>query len=167
GLVLYLDDGDWVMVLLDGSGHVSLCPAAWQVASPCQTKQVTAAATHQGVWLRVIRQTTAFSGSFSLDGTSWQAIGQWVPTYVGEPATSDTSGAAPKVTPPPTATPKPGTTPVPSPAAQQTPPQDLKVAPLAFGAWGVVAYSMGDSSLWPTFSAFSSGPAPSAPTNQP
>ncbi|MGZ3664255.1 MAG: CHAP domain-containing protein, partial [Ktedonobacterales bacterium] len=80
GLVLYLDDGDWVMVLLDGSGHVSLCPAAWQVAFPCQTKQVTAAATYQGIWLRVIRQSTAFTGSFSLDGTSWQAIGQWVPT---------------------------------------------------------------------------------------
>lgn len=167
GLVLYLDDGDWVMLLLDGSGHVSMCPAAWQVAFPCQTKQVTTTATQQGLWLRVIRQSTAFSGSFSLDGTSWQTIGQWVPTYTGEPTANDTSGAAPKATPSPTATAKPGTTPALSPTTQQTSPQDLKVAPLAFGAWGVVAYSTGDMSRWPTFSAFSSGPAPATSTNQP
>lgn len=156
GLVLYLDDGDWVMLLLDGAGHVSLCPAAWQVTFPCQTKQVTATAAHQGVWLRIVRQSMTFGGSFSLDGASWQAIGQWIPTYAGEQASNDTSGATPQTTPSPTAATS-GTTATPSPttAAQQAQPQDLKVAPLAFGAWGVVAYSTGDTSRWPTFSSFS------------
>ena len=167
GLMLYLDDGDWVMLLLDGTGRVSLCPAAWQKAFPCQTKQVTAKAMQSGIWLRITRQNMAFSGTFSADGSSWQPIGQWVPTYVGEPATSDTSGATPKATPSPVATPRPGATATPSATSKQTQPQDLKVAPLAFGAWGVVSYSTGNMSQWPTFSGFSAGPAPATSNSQP
>ncbi len=168
GLMLYLDDGDWVMLLLDGAGHVSLCPAVWQVASPCQIKQVTASATQQGLYLRIVRQGTAFSGSFSLDGTTWQTIGQWVPAYVGDTTdTTSTSNAAPTAMPSPVATATAGMTPTPAAGATSPQPQDLKVAPLAFGAWGLVAYSTGDMSRWPTFSDFSSVVVPAASTNQP
>lgn len=170
GLVLYLDDGDWVMLLLDGAGHVSLCPAAWQMTFPCQTTQVKASATQQGVWLQLVRQDAAFRGAFSLDGTSWQTIGHWVPTSAGEPAPTDANGATPQTTPSPTATATPGTTPgtTPTPSTGTTPaqPADLKVAPLAFDAWGVLVYSTGDRSRWPTFSSFSAGPAPVAPASQ-
>lgn len=172
GLVLYLDDGDWVMLLLDGVGHVSLCPAAWQVAFPCQTKPVNAIAMQQGLYLRIVRQGTAFSGSFSLDGASWQTIGQWVPVYASASTANDTSGAIPTALPSPTATAKAGMTPTPmtstsSTGAKPAQPQDLKVAPLAFGAWGVVAYSTGDMSRWPTFSSFTSEPASAASPSQP
>src|SRR5262249_38917984 len=68
GLVLLLDDADWVTLLADGSGQVALCATAWQTATPCLSLKLTNGAIQSGVWLRLDRQDASVGASASVDG---------------------------------------------------------------------------------------------------
>jgi hypothetical protein len=145
GLVLYLDDGDWLTLVFDGSGQASMCVTAGQAAAPCTPMPVVLSAKTTTLWLRVERRGELYSGETSIDGTIWHAAGQWhaaLPDNDSPAAPAATAGATATVTPgtpspPASATRSPVVTSTPGP----TPPAQLTgaspAAPLAFTAWGL------------------------------
>jgi hypothetical protein len=138
GLVMYLDSGDWVTLLADGSGRVSFCAAAWQNASPCATQMPKRGATHM-LWLKIQRQGTTFVGLTSLDNATWTLVGQWTPLW-GD----DTAGvqASSQDTPAVVASPGAGAAHV------------ATVAPLAFPSCGILVRGTAPDAAWPVFSQF-------------
>ncbi|MEO7002480.1 MAG: CHAP domain-containing protein [Ktedonobacterales bacterium] len=156
GLVLYLDDGDWLTLLVGQGGEVQLCAMAWQQPTYCARQKLTVAAGGQ-VYLRLTRTPTlpaTFAATASGDGQTWATIGAWAPSWPGPvkagPAASATTSPA-SHTSTPTATPTngaPGST-------------DGAVAPLAFTSWGILAVgptSGASDARSPTFTGFSYTP---------
>lgn len=161
GLIVYLDDNDWLMLLVDHTGHVSLCGMAWQSASPCATISVKATAVTHGLWLQLARQGNVFTGAVSLDHITWRAVGGWAPPHTdapiagwnGTPQASPTpvrhAGVAPTAS---NGTAKPGVEPL---------------APLAFTSWGIISMgssAMADAPLFNNFTVLASVP-PAGATN--
>ena len=89
GLVLYTDDNDWLTLLLDQSGHISLCIEAWQRGMPCATLTLPASTAAGGVWLRVAHQGKRFTGAVSVDTVNWRTVGSWVPDGGGTTSDSE------------------------------------------------------------------------------
>jgi hypothetical protein len=81
GLVLYTDDADWLSLLVNQSGRVSLCMEAWQRTMPCDSLVIPGSSVANGVWLRIARQGLKFAGAVSLDAVSWLAVGSWTSLY--------------------------------------------------------------------------------------
>jgi hypothetical protein len=151
GLVLYLDDADWMTLTVDSKGAVMLCAMAWDQAVPCTAQSKVVGTKDRAVWLRVLRTSGTFTGMASTDGATWRSIGQWTPTWTdAQPA----QPAQAQVTPPPTAgvTPTPTATATPSTVSGQAP--DPTVAPLAFTSWGLLAQGDGKRRAWPAFTDF-------------
>src|SRR5262249_49622155 len=59
GVVLLLDDDDWVTLLADSSGRVALCASAWQTAASCLSLRLAKRAIKCGVCLSRERQDTS------------------------------------------------------------------------------------------------------------
>jgi hypothetical protein len=169
GVVLYLDDGDWLSLGVGRSGGASFCPVAWGKTFPCQSIPVPGAALAHGVYLRVERYGSVFTGLVSADGVRWSLVGSWRPVW---PQSSAAGTTAP--TPPNTASPSPTLAAAGGPAP--TPAASPDVAPLAFTGAGLYAQSSADTALsasvsgWPTFLDFSlaaASGAGSAASNRP
>ncbi len=159
GLVLYLDDADWMTLTVDDGGTVALCAMAWQQAVPCVSQGHVVGAKARSVWLRVLRTEDTFTAMASTDGISWRTIGQWTPTASNAQSAQGTTA---QVTPSPTLTASPSATVTasPSPTATATPSSaagqnaDPTVAPLAFTSWGILAQGDGRQPSWPAFTDF-------------
>ncbi|HEV8194033.1 MAG TPA: hypothetical protein VGP82_21510, partial [Ktedonobacterales bacterium] len=157
GLVLYLDDADWMTLTVDGGGTVALCAMAWQQAVPCISQKHGAGAKDRSVWLRVLRTGDTYTAMASTDGSSWRNIGQWTPSASDS---QNAQGTKAQVTPSPTITASPSAmaTVSPSPAATATPSAtpngDPTAAPLAFTSWGILAQGDGTRRSWPAFTGF-------------
>lgn len=161
GLALYQDDGDWLTLMVDRSGAVSLCVTLRQAAQPCVTSKAKAN-PNATVWLQVQRSGSVFTAQWSGDGTTWQQVGQWTPdmTSVAAPGKATTPKADATATPTATATATPQ---VSATAGAGLPaPTDPPAAPLAFTSWGVLAIGNGSSGGWPHLSGFTVTPAPEA-----
>jgi hypothetical protein len=144
GLVLYLDDGDWLTLVFDGSGQATMCVTAGQQTAPC-TPMPVALTANATLWLRVERRGELYSGETSVDGTIWHAAGQWravLPDNDSPVTTAATAGATTTLTPgtpspPASATRSPGATSTPRPTPPAQPAGASPAAPLAFTAWGL------------------------------
>jgi hypothetical protein len=157
GELLYLDDGDWLALGVSRSGAASFCPVAWEHAFPCQSATLPhASAFGRGMYLRIERQGSVFTGLISADGVGWTLVGSWRPVWPGAPSTGTATPTA--------ATPSPTTSSV-SPAPALAASQD--VAPLAFTSIGLYAQNppggappasagstVGSASGWPAFLSF-------------
>ena len=159
GLVLYEDDGDWLTLMVDHTGKVSLCPMAQQEAVTCMTGK---AAANTAVWLRIARNASTFTALVSADGVSWQQVAQWTPTLTG--AVGPRAAQTPTPQTPASATPAKTTTATPqasqTPGATATGATDPAAAPLAFSSWGVVAMGESNATGWPHITDFTVTPAP-------
>ncbi|HEU5440006.1 MAG TPA: CHAP domain-containing protein [Ktedonobacterales bacterium] len=149
GLVLYLDDGDWLTLTVDRDGQVGLCGASWNQATPCVYQQVRLGGNHT-ITLRVVRTDAGFEGQASLDGAAWRTIGAWVPTV---PTAASTSGspsataAASMAVPTPTATTTPG-------AATSAGDGAQALAPIAFSECGLIVSASSSLEHAPVFTNF-------------
>jgi regulation of enolase protein 1 (concanavalin A-like superfamily) len=74
GLVLYTDDADWLSLLVNQSGRVSLCMEVWQQTIPCDSLQIAGSSIGNGVWLRIERQGSEFTGAVSFDTVTWRPV---------------------------------------------------------------------------------------------
>ena len=159
GLVLYEDDGDWLTLMVDHTGKVSLCPMAQQEAVTCMTGKAVA---NTAVWLRIARSASTFTALVSADGVSWQQVAQWTPTLTG--AVGPRAAQTPTPQTPASATPAKTTTATPqasqTPGATATGATDPAAAPLAFSSWGVVAMGASNATGWPHITDFTVSPAP-------
>jgi hypothetical protein len=79
GLVLYTDDADWLSLLVNQTGRVSLCMEVWQRTAPCDSLQIPASSVASGIRLRIERQGPEFAGAVSLDAVTWRSVGSWTP----------------------------------------------------------------------------------------
>ncbi len=161
GLVLYLDDGDWITLLVDGSGQAALCAMSAQKAAPCTPMPTLLSPSTRTLWLRIERRGTLYSGATSLDGMIWHSAGQWLAslpqvtpgagdtTATATPGSTRSAGVAtagtPAATQGPAPTPTPTIAPGPAPTSTIMPgtaPSGVTasadpVAPLAFTEWGI------------------------------
>lgn len=156
GLVLYLDDTDWMTLTVDGGGGVALCAMAWQQAVPCASQDHVATEKDNVLWLRVSRTGDTFTALASADGATWRTIGQWRPSAS---ASQNALGGKAQATPSPTLTVSPSPSASASPTATATlasssQAADLTLAPLAFTAWGILAQGDGTRRAWPAFTDF-------------
>lgn len=140
GLILYLDDADWLTLGVTRAGDVSFCALTWGQAAPCPHFQLPRGADlTRGVLLRLVRQQATFSAMASLDGASWRAVGTWQPPAPAATATGATAPAGP------------------ASSDASTP---LEVAPLAFTSAGFFAQDTApgtrtaDQRAWPRFAEF-------------
>lgn len=161
GLALYQDDGDWLTLMVDRSGAISLCVTLRQAAQPC-VRGKTKANPNATVWLQVQRSGSDYTAQWSGDGKTWQPVGQWTPdmTSVAAPGQAATPAAGAPATPTATAMATPqasGTAGAGFPA-----PTDPPAAPLAFTSWGVLAIGNGSAGGSPHLSAFTVSPDPAA-----
>ena len=171
GLALYHDDGDWLTLMVDRAGAVTLCVMLRQAAQPCITGKAKAN-PNAAVWLQVQRSGSDFTAQWSGDGMTWQQVGQWTPDMTGVAApgkaATPTAGATATPTATATATPQAGAT-----AGTDSPTvTDPAAAPLAFTSWGVLSTGNGSAGSWPHMSAFtvmlaSGASATPAPTDAP
>lgn len=171
GLALYQDDGDWLTLMVDRAGAVTLCVMLRQAAQPCITGKAKAN-PNAAVWLQVQRSGSDFTAQWSGDGMTWQQVGQWTPDMTGVAApgkaATPTAGATATPTATATATPQAGAT-----AGTDSPTvTDPAAAPLAFTSWGVLSTGNGSAGSWPHMSAFtvmlaSGASATPAPTDAP
>jgi hypothetical protein len=149
GLVLYTDDSDWLTVLANPSGHVSLCVRAGQTSVPCKTVTLSGSSPRHGIWLRVARQGNTFSGEVSLDAVAWQVIGTWTPSSAGPSTTNWTVNTA-SPTPSPTVPQGPEATP-----AMTDVPAGGSFTSIDFTSWGLLAEGSFTGLSAPMFSDFS------------
>ena len=151
GLVIYLDDSDWITLTVDAQGHASFCVAAAGVSAPCMTRQITLTKTSRVVWAQLARSEDTYSGLVSPDQGGWIAVGQW------------TTGGSNSQTGSPTTTPATPSTVTPSSTNDTTParrPVTLYgVASLGFTEWGIYVQGAG-SSAPATFADFVTTPLP-------
>jgi regulation of enolase protein 1 (concanavalin A-like superfamily) len=131
GLVLYLDDGDWITLLTNRKGTVSFCAELAYQTSPCFTQAASNGTSPHSITVRISRTSANFTGSFSVDGAAWQTVGTWVPIAPSNPAAAGSTTGVPSLTP--TATATSGTS------------QTLLIAPISFSSCGVL--SVGSASL--------------------
>jgi surface antigen len=148
GLLLYLDDGNWLALGVSRSGAAAFCPVAWDHAMPCQTLALPRAfSVSQGVYLRFERYGNIFSGLVSADGTNWRLVGAWRPSW---------SDAHPAGTP----TPSPSPTATSGFSGAPSFPPDQDAAPLAFTSAGMYSDGPGSAAAtasasgWPLFLSF-------------
>jgi len=161
GLALYQDDGDWLTLMVDRTGAVTLCVTLRQAAQPCITGNAKAN-PNAAVWLQVQRSGSDFTAQWSGDGTTWQQVGQWTPDMTGAvapgKAATPTAGATATPTATATATPQASAT----AAADSPTATDPPAAPLAFTSWGVLSIGNGTAGSWPHMSAFTVTLSPGA-----
>ena len=141
GLVLYLDDSNWMTLTLDSKGNTSYCVMVAGNAVPCMTQRVDVGPSSRVLWLQLARSGDTYSALASPDHGQWALVGQWraLATSKQPVAPSATPSATPAVTPAPNATPTTSTH-----GAPATRPSPLfGVASLGFTKWGV--YAQGDS----------------------
>jgi hypothetical protein len=145
GLLLYLDDGDWLTLALQ-RGQVALCGVAWGETTPCVTQALKA--PMRTIALRLSRDTDGYTAAFSLDGTTWHTVGVWLPPQPPGAGTTPTASATANA-----ATPTPSAT---SGATQGTPPL---VAPVAFTECGLVVNGSTSAAAAPLFTNFTQSAA--------
>ncbi len=151
GLLLYLDDGDWLTLLIQ-RGQIALCGSAWGQTTPCVTQALSASDTAgHGVTLRLTRDANGYSGQVSLDSTGWRTLGTWAPptppsTRPGASATGTPSATA-SATP---ATPSPTPTETAGAASGSTP----VLAPVAFAECGLMVAGSDSAATAPLFTNF-------------
>jgi hypothetical protein len=146
GLILYLDDGDWITLTLSGSNPIqaTMCEMSAEKSVPCAQMPVQLAPTTRALWLRLQRRGQLYSSATSLDGVIWHAAGQWraiLPTNASAAApgaTPDTgaASASPVRTATVTAT-VTATKPTSTPSAASLSPTNAPAATLAFAEWGI------------------------------
>ena len=149
GLMVYLDDGDWMTLTVDAQGHASYCVVVAGSANPCSTIQIGSHGASRVVWLQIARSDATYSALVSPDQGGWAQVGQWTIQKAGEQqATSP--GGAPAPTPSPTASPTTAT------RSGQTPrPSSLyAIASLAFSQWGVYVQGTAQGGAPATFADF-------------
>ncbi len=100
GIMLYLDEADWLTLSVDHSGVASLCPIAWNQPIPCLSSiPLFGATTSHGLLLKLTRSGDTFTGLASANGDQWVAVGQWTPTLPASLAaqlpSSDSTSSAP------------------------------------------------------------------------
>lgn len=138
GLILYLDDANWLTLGVTPTGGVSLCALAWGEAAPCQQAPLPPGADlAHGVLLRLARQQSTFTGSVSADSSAWHVVGTWQPPASAQTGMEATPAASPA-----------------SPDVSALP----ALAPLAFTSAGLFTQaagaSVGDPRTWPRFGDF-------------
>jgi regulation of enolase protein 1 (concanavalin A-like superfamily) len=80
GLILYLDDADWLTLAVDPTGVATLCPVAWNEPAAClASTPIAGATTSRGVLLKLTRTGDTFTGQVSTNGAHWVTAGQWTP----------------------------------------------------------------------------------------
>ncbi|HEX6800547.1 MAG TPA: CHAP domain-containing protein [Ktedonobacterales bacterium] len=156
GLLLYLDDGDWLTLAVQ-RGQVALCGSAWGQAAPCVTQKLSVpSGSGTGVTLRLTRDANGYSGQVSLDGTSWSTVGSWAPALPTKP-TNATPGATPKATGTATAT---ATT---TPSATASPGSGTPtLAPVAFTECGVLVAGSTSADSAPLFTNYTQSAQPAS-----
>lgn len=161
GLLLYLDDGDW-LTLLAQRGQVALCGAAWGQTTPCVMQVLSASdAARHGVTLQLTRDANGYTGHVSLDGaTTWRTVGTWSPPAPPPSAATAATGSAngtptahaTPATPTPTATAATGS------ASSATP----ILAPVAFSECGLMVAGSDSEATAPLFTNFTQSAQPSS-----
>jgi regulation of enolase protein 1 (concanavalin A-like superfamily) len=127
GLVLYTDDTDWLSLMVNQAGRVSLCMEVWQRTAPCDSLLIPESAVANGVWLQIERQGPEFMGAVSLDAVTWRPVGVWTPSHsltLNGGSAVATAGSDP-------------------------------VSSLAFTTWGIMSVGSFSESSAPGFSDFS------------
>jgi hypothetical protein len=143
GLILYLDDGDWITLTLSGSNplQATMCEMSAEKSVPCAQMPVQVAPTTRTLWLRLQRRGQLYSGATSLDGVIWHAAGQWraiLPTSTNAAASAATPGSgAASTSPVRTATATVTAAPTSTPSAASLSPANAPAATLAFAEWGI------------------------------
>jgi regulation of enolase protein 1 (concanavalin A-like superfamily) len=127
GLVLYTDDADWLSLLVNQAGRVSLCMEVWQRTAACDSLLIPKSSVANGVWLQIERQGPEFMGAVSLDAVTWRLVGVWTPLHslvVNGGSATATAGSDP-------------------------------VSSLAFTTWGIMSVGSFNESSAPGFRDFS------------
>lgn len=151
GLVLYLDDGDWLTLTLDRDGQVGLCGASWSQAAPCIYQQMRLG-SDRAITLRVVRTDAGFEGQASLAGVAWRTIGAWVPTV---PTAASTGGSASVTATGSVAPPTPTATNTPAAGAGTSAGDGAQaLAPIAFSECGLIVSASSSLQNAPVFSNF-------------
>lgn len=151
GMIVYLDDGDWLTLGIDRTGTMTFCPVVWGHAYDCQSATLGAGdVAGRALHLQLTRAGDTFQGALSLDGVTWVSAGH---ITIAPDMRSD---GAPVPSPSPTSTPI--ATATPQPAVPSLP----ATAPLAFTNIGLFSRSAStdsaapalDARAWPSFDTF-------------
>jgi hypothetical protein len=148
GLVLYLDEGDWLTLLVDGRGHVAFCGAALQQALPCASAAISGHPASGTIGLQITRTSDTYSAEMSADGVTWTTVGQISPAEV---VAASAATATPTSSPSASATPRSTATPT---VAATGAAGAVTMAPLAFSECGLYVEDSAPTSAAPTLAQF-------------
>lgn len=154
GLILYLDGGDWLALTTNVAQRVSLCVWARSKAVPCTGRTAALPASARAIWLQVTRHATTFTASYSADGQTWIAVGQWTAGMASDRASASAATATATTTP---GTPAPTATPTSPAGTGSTSAASSGAAPLGFTEWGLFISVNGGATSLPLFTDFTIG----------
>lgn len=149
GLIMYLDDGDWMTLALNAQGRASYCVVVAGRAIPCATAQIGSHGAPHVVWLQIARAGDTYTALASPDQGEWTQVGQWTIQMTGGQQAGPPAGT-PSTTPSPTAGSNTDTR-----RGQMPRPSTLyAIAPLAFSQWGVYVQGAEHGGAFATFADF-------------